>query len=73
MGTRIGSAHSDPAPLTTYGFSAAQSVKTQYDREERGTDGGKKVKGHKRPIVVEILGNFRRLPPEERTGSESPC
>ena len=30
----------------------------QYASEERGIDGGKKVKGHKRHIVVDILGNL---------------
>lgn len=44
--------------LPTYGIIDAQSVKTQYDSEERGIDGGKKVKGHKRHIVVDILGNL---------------
>jgi putative transposase len=33
-------------------------VKTQYASEERGIDGGKKVKGHKRHIVVDLLGNL---------------
>lgn len=33
-------------------------MKTQYDSEERGVDGYKKVKGHKRHIVVDILGNL---------------
>lgn len=46
------------AILPTYGIIDAQSVKTQYDSEERGIDGGKKVKGHKRHIVVDILGNL---------------
>ena len=46
------------ATLPTYGIIDAQSVKTQYDSEERGIDGGKKVKGHKRHIVVDILGNL---------------
>lgn len=41
----------------SYGIIDAQSVKTQYASEERGIDGGKKVKGHKR-IVVDILGNL---------------
>jgi len=40
------------------GIIDAQSVKTQYASEERGIDGGKKVKGHKRHIVVDILGNL---------------
>jgi putative transposase len=46
------------AVLPTYGIIDAQSVKTQYGSEERGIDGGKKVKGRKRHIVVDILGNL---------------
>jgi putative transposase len=42
----------------SYGIIDAQSVKTQYASEERGIDGGKKVKGHKRHIVVDIVGNL---------------
>ena len=42
----------------SYGIIDAQSVKTQYASEERGIDGGKKVKGHKRHIVVDFLGNL---------------
>ena len=42
----------------SYWIIDAQSVKTQYASEERGIDGGKKVKGHKRHIVVDILGNL---------------
>lgn len=42
----------------TYGIVDAQSVKTQYASEFRGFDGGKKVKGHKRQIVTDILGNL---------------
>ena len=44
--------------LPSYGIIDAQSVKTQYASEERGIDGGKKVKGHKRHLVVDILGNL---------------
>lgn len=44
--------------VPSYGIIDAQSVKTQYASEERGIDGGKKVKGHKRHIVVDILGNL---------------
>ena len=44
--------------MPSYGIIDAQSVKTQYAREERGIDGGKKVKGHKRHIVVDIVGNL---------------
>jgi putative transposase len=42
----------------SYGIIDAQSVKTQYASEDRGIDGGKKVKGHKRHIIVDILGNL---------------
>jgi putative transposase len=35
----------------------SQSTKTQYASEERGIDGGKLVKGWKRHIVVDILGD----------------
>ena len=44
--------------IPSYGIIDAQSVKTQYASEERGIDGGKKVKGHKRPIIVDVLGNL---------------
>jgi putative transposase len=40
----------------SYSIIEAQSVKTQYASEERGIDGGNKVKGHKRHVVVDILG-----------------
>lgn len=36
----------------------SQSVKTQSASDARGIDGGKKVKGRKRHIVVDILGNL---------------
>lgn len=42
----------------SYGIIDAQSVKTQYASEDRGIDGGKKVKGHKRHIIVDTLGNL---------------
>jgi putative transposase len=42
----------------SYGIIDSQSVKTQYASEERGIDGGKKVKGRKRHIVVDVLGNL---------------
>ena len=45
-------------PLPSYAIIDAQSVKTQYDSEERGIDGHKKVKGHKRHLIVDILGNL---------------
>lgn len=48
----------DRSPCPRYGIIDSQSVKTQYDSEERGIDGGKKVKGRKRHIVVDILGNL---------------
>ena len=45
----------------SYGIIDAQSVKTEYASEERGIDGGKKVKGRKRHIVVDILGNLLQV------------
>ncbi len=42
----------------SYGLIDAQSVKTVYASEERGVDGGKLVKGRKRHIVVDVLGNL---------------
>ncbi|SJM89735.1 transposase [Crenothrix polyspora] len=42
----------------SYGIIDSQSVKTQYASEERGIVGNKKIKGHKRHIVVDILGNL---------------
>ena len=44
--------------LPSYGIIDSQSVKTQYNSEQRGIDGHKRVKGHKRHIVVDILGNL---------------
>jgi putative transposase len=48
----------DKAPTPTYGIVDSQSVKTVYASDERGIDGGKKVKGRKRHIVVDTLGNL---------------
>ncbi|BBL76811.1 transposase [Methylomagnum ishizawai] len=42
----------------SYALIDSQSVKTQYASEERGIDGGKGVKGHKRHIVVDTLGRL---------------
>jgi len=42
----------------SYGIIDSQSVKTIYASEDRGIDGGKKVKGRKRHIVVDIMGNL---------------
>ncbi len=42
----------------SYAIIDSQSVKTQYASEERGIDGGKLVKGHKRHVVVDILGHL---------------
>ena len=41
-----------------YAILDAQSVKTQYASEDRGIDGGKKVKGHKRHILVDTSGHL---------------
>jgi putative transposase len=50
--------HSGRSEAPSYGVIDAQSVKTQYASEERGVDGGKKVKGHKWHIIVDTLGNL---------------
>ena len=41
-----------------YAIIDSQSVKTIYVSEDRGIDGGKKVKGRKRHIIVDTLGNL---------------
>jgi putative transposase len=46
------------APTPRDGIIDSQSVKTQYASEERGIDGNQKVKGRKRHIVVDTLGNL---------------
>ena len=42
----------------SYGIIDSQSVKTIYASESRGIDGGKKVKGRKRHIVVDTMGHL---------------
>jgi putative transposase len=46
------------AARPSYAIIDSQSVKTQYASEDRGFDGGKWVKGHKRHIVVDTLGQL---------------
>jgi putative transposase len=46
------------ASTPSYGLIDSQSVKTQYGSEERGIDGYKRIKGRKRHIVVDTLGNL---------------
>jgi hypothetical protein len=43
------------------GIIDSQRVKTQYDTDGQGIDGGKKVKGRKRPMVVDIQGNLLQV------------
>ncbi len=45
----------------SYGIVDSQSVKTVSASEQRGIDGGKKVKGRKRHIVVDTLGNLIQI------------
>jgi len=42
----------------SYALIDSQSVKTVSASEERGYDGGKKTKGRKRHIVVDVMGNL---------------
>ena len=44
--------------MPSYAIIDSQSVKTVYASEERGFDGGKKIKGRKRHIIVDTLGNL---------------
>jgi putative transposase len=48
----------DKKETPSYGIIDSQSVKTVIDSEDIGFDGGKKVKGRKRHIVVDTLGNL---------------
>jgi putative transposase len=49
------------APDPTYGIVDSQSTKTQYNSDERGIDGGKKVKGRKRHIVTDSEGHLLQI------------
>lgn len=42
----------------TYAIIDSQSVKTTGNAEQRGFDGGKKIKGRKRHILVDTIGNL---------------
>jgi putative transposase len=42
----------------SYAIIDSQSVKTNSSNDERGFDGGKKVKGRKRHIAVDVMGNL---------------
>jgi len=41
-----------------YDIIDARGVKIQYASDEQSIDGGKKVKGHKRHIIVGIFGDL---------------
>ena len=45
-------------PDPTYSLVDSQSVKTTDKAQERGIDGGKKVKGRKRHIVTDTQGHL---------------
>ena len=45
-------------PTPSYAIIDSQSVKTMYASEERGFDGGKKIKGRKRHSVTDTMGNL---------------
>jgi putative transposase len=45
-------------PSPSYGIIDSQSVKTVSASDDKGFDGGKKVKGKKRHIEVDIMGNL---------------
>jgi putative transposase len=45
-------------PTPNYGIIDSQSAKTTLASDDRGFDGGKKVKGRKRHIVTDTMGNL---------------
>lgn len=49
----------DPKP--TYSLIDSQSVKTTSKAENRGIDGGKKIKGRKRHIVTDTVGHLLKV------------
>ena len=44
--------------MPTYAIIDSQSVKTASSAHDKGFDGGKKIKGRKRHIAVDTLGNL---------------
>nr|WP_143445710.1 transposase [Kingella negevensis] len=44
--------------MPTYAILDSQSVKTASSAHDKGFDGGKKIKGRKRHIAVDTLGNL---------------
>lgn len=50
--------HSKKRAVPSYAIIDSQSVKTVYASEERGIDGGKKIKVRKRHIIVDTVGNL---------------
>ena len=45
----------------SYSLIDSQSAKTTSSADERGIDGGKKVKGRKRHIVTDTMGNLLKI------------
>ena len=56
--TEISREKSGRDALPTYGIIDSQSAKTVYSGDARGIDGGKKIKGRKRHIVVDTSGRI---------------
>ena len=44
--------------MPTYAIIDSQSVKTASSAHDKGFDGGKRIKGRKRHIAVDTLGNL---------------
>ena len=55
---RLSRVKSERKPEPSYSIIDSQSAKTTSVSEERGIDGGKKIKGRKRHIVVDMEGNL---------------
>jgi len=45
-------------PNPSYGLNDSRSVKTAHAAQNRGYDGGKKVKGRKQHIVTDVEGHL---------------
>jgi putative transposase len=48
-------------PKPSYALIDSQSVKTTSASDERGFDGGKKIKGRKRHLIVDVMGNLLKV------------
>src|SRR5512143_1590540 len=77
MGSCVGSIKPTPSKKKgrtespRYAIIDSPSGKTHYASDDRGFDGHKKVKGHKRHGVVDILGNLVTIVVHSATQSDT--